>query len=118
MSFSRKTFQRIHQNQKSQNSWHYFFLKFAKSLSNTVIFSQLDVIGADPRLLGTHPRVVELQPGDVLLVPPKWWHSVQCINTENSEADRVSVSVNKWIPAEGDKFEQLKESLATFMVSA
>ncbi|KAH7719764.1 jmjC domain-containing protein [Aphelenchoides avenae] len=81
----------------------------------TSVFSQLDVIGGDPRLVGTHPRVVELTAGDVLFVPPKWWHSVQCVNPDNTEADRVSVSVNKWFPAEGDKFEQLKESIATFM---
>jgi HSPB1-associated protein 1 len=37
------------------------------------------------------PWVFQLEAGDALIVPPRWWHDVQC------ESD-VAVSVNQWIP--------------------
>lgn len=38
----------------------------------------------------SHPHVVELEPGDLLFVPPRWWHFVE--NLEDS------ISVNAWFP--------------------
>ena len=35
-------------------------------------------------------REIVLTAGDTLLVPPKWWHYVECL--ENS------LSVNTWVP--------------------
>lgn len=35
-------------------------------------------------------RRIVLQPGDVLIVPPKWWHY--------AESQTLSLSVNSWIP--------------------
>ena len=31
-----------------------------------------------------------MNPGDVLLIPPKWWHYVENVS--------VAVSINMWIP--------------------
>lgn len=45
---------------------------------------------------------VILNPGDILIVPPKWWHYV-----ENLE---LSLTVNTWIPLEKeDAFARLEE---------
>lgn len=33
---------------------------------------------------------VMMEPGDILIVPPKWWHYVECLET--------SLAVNTWIP--------------------
>lgn len=35
-------------------------------------------------------RMVVLEPGDVLVVPHKWWHYVENID--------IAISVNLWIP--------------------
>lgn len=40
--------------------------------------------------LAKHAYVVDLMPGDVLIVPPQWWHNVEAV--ENS------LSFNAWIP--------------------
>ncbi|CAG9763949.1 unnamed protein product [Ceutorhynchus assimilis] len=49
-----------------------------------------------------------LEPGDVLVVPHKWWHYV-----ENLE---FSISVNAWLPHCRDNFERIKESVATILM--
>lgn len=40
--------------------------------------------------------MVILEPGDVLFVPPKWWHFVQSIS------DDFTISVNTWIDTPAD----------------
>ena len=50
-------------------------------------------------------RLVRLEAGDVLLVPPQWWHDVRC------ESD-IAVSINQWLPLERlDAEARLREAL-------
>lgn len=44
-----------------------------------------------PLLLNSHPRVVVLQPGDILFVPRHWWHFVETVDED------ISCAVNLWI---------------------
>lgn len=63
--------------------------------------------------------MVTLRKGDVIFVPPGWWHCVQCININDNETDlnNISVSVNTWIPLiDHDRFPRLLESAASTMV--
>ncbi|KAM3717900.1 HSPB1-associated protein [Dirofilaria immitis] len=84
------------------------------------IFSSLDVIGADNSLQGKKIRMVTLKKGDVIFIPPGWWHCVQCVNINDNENDlnNISVSVNTWIPlVEYDRFPRLQEAAASTMVA-
>ncbi|CAK5006415.1 unnamed protein product [Meloidogyne enterolobii] len=70
------------------------------------------------------PFVVICEPGDLLFVPQKWWHSVQCIakindNTTNTKNlnNQLCISLNKWFPTENDLIESKKEALLKFMIS-
>ncbi|XP_075037274.1 HSPB1-associated protein 1 [Mixophyes fleayi] len=58
------------------------------------IFSKVNVVNPDqirhPYFCDAHPHVVTLHPGQVLLVPPHWWHYVECV-------DDITVSLNSWI---------------------
>lgn len=51
-------------------------------------FSPAD--NAEFRDLEADAHHVVLEPGDVLLVPPEWWHYVESID--------VSLAINTWIP--------------------
>lgn len=53
--------------------------------------------------------IVDMKPGDVLLVPRHWWHYVECLDT--------SVSINSWIPTNSDDLSRLDEALVRFTVS-
>lgn len=53
-------------------------------------------------------RKVELNPGDVLLVPHKWWHYVENLET--------SISINVWCPSIEDDEERLQESIVQFFI--
>ncbi|KAG5896363.1 hypothetical protein JTB14_005841 [Gonioctena quinquepunctata] len=53
-------------------------------------------------------KKVVLQPGDVLLVPHKWWHYV-----ENLE---MSISINVWLPLPQDDEERLREAIVQLFV--
>ena len=66
-----------------------------------------------------HLRVIYVNEGDVLFVPPKWWHSVQCV--PNPEKEKlpdldVSMSVNRWFPCFHDDFERVKEAVVFALV--
>lgn len=80
------------------------------------IFSQVNLEKIDvarfPKTKLLKPYYVVLEPGDVLFVPPRWWHYVRCIDT--------SLSVNTWIPLSTDREHQLQEAvtrtLATLLI--
>uniref|UniRef100_A0A915PPS4 JmjC domain-containing protein n=1 Tax=Setaria digitata TaxID=48799 RepID=A0A915PPS4_9BILA len=86
----------------------------------STVFSSLDVIGADNSLQGKKIRMVTLRRGDVIFIPPGWWHCVQCINVNDNEndLDNVSVSVNTWVSlTEYDRISRLQEAAASTMVT-
>ncbi|KAG8287752.1 Cupin super protein [Homalodisca vitripennis] len=55
-------------------------------------------------------HVVELSPGDVLVVPSHWWHYVENLTT--------AISINMWVPLETDHTSRLQEALVRFFVSS
>ncbi|VDO26001.1 unnamed protein product [Onchocerca flexuosa] len=84
------------------------------------VFSNLDVIGADSSLQGKKIRMVTLRKGDVIFIPPGWWHCVQCVSVNDNENDlnNISVSVNTWIPlVEHDRIPRLQEAAASTIVA-
>ncbi|KAL3984644.1 Cupin-like domain family protein [Acanthocheilonema viteae] len=86
----------------------------------STVFSSLDVIGADSSLQGKKIRVATLRKGDVIFVPPGWWHCVQCVNINDSENDlnNISVSINTWVPlANYDRIPRLQEAATSTMVA-
>jgi len=62
-----------------------------------------------PPIRGTHPYVVNLKPGDVLLVPRHWWHFV--VNNE------LSISINTWLEHPDDDLARLEEGLVKFLMT-
>ncbi|KAI3413915.1 hypothetical protein GPALN_011389 [Globodera pallida] len=92
------------------------------------VFSALDIVGGDQRMDPDMPVwPLTIGPGDLLFVPPKWWHSVQCVKVKGENASdpednnsgcaaAVCISVNKWFPAPGDGRESAKEALLKFMM--
>ncbi|VIO97829.1 jmjC domain containing protein [Brugia malayi] len=86
----------------------------------STVFSSLDVVGADNSLQGKKIRMVTLRKGDVIFVPPGWWHCVQCVSVNNNENDlnNISVSVNTWISlVDYDRISRLQEAAASTMVA-
>ncbi|XP_017879809.1 HSPB1-associated protein 1 isoform X2 [Ceratina calcarata] len=55
------------------------------------------------------PRLVTLEPGDVLFVPPGWWHYVESLD--------LSVSVNIWLPITADHVSRVKEAIVKLIVA-
>ncbi|CAD5114850.1 DgyrCDS3886 [Dimorphilus gyrociliatus] len=53
---------------------------------------------------------VELKEGDILYVPPVWWHFVY---NENS---RISASINTWIPIKTDDFSRIEEAIVKYII--
>lgn len=103
------------------------------------VYSDLDPMrymetggGLDSEFKRNFPEMVDitLEAGDVLLVPPQWWHFVItvivkiesmltfmlicCIFQESAE----SLSCNFWIPCKGDNEERVKEAAAKFLFGA
>ncbi|KFD49591.1 hypothetical protein M514_09534 [Trichuris suis] len=67
------------------------------------VYSGCDLFHPPVYLRLSHPRVVILEPGDVLFVPPRWWHFVQCIED--------SISVNNWIAVSSDRESRMDEAV-------
>ncbi|EJW83766.1 hypothetical protein WUBG_05322 [Wuchereria bancrofti] len=64
--------------------------------------------------------MITLRKGDVIFVPPGWWHCVQCVSVNNNENDlnNISVSVNTWISlVDYDRIPRLQEAAASTMIA-
>ncbi|KAK0182125.1 hypothetical protein PV327_000291 [Microctonus hyperodae] len=55
------------------------------------------------------PKLIILNPGDVLLVPRGWWHYVESLDT--------TVSVNVWLALDVDYEARIKEALVKLIIS-
>ncbi|CDW54493.1 heat shock proteinB1 associated protein 1 [Trichuris trichiura] len=67
------------------------------------VYSGCDLFHPPVYLRFSHPRLVTLEPGDILFVPPRWWHFVQCIED--------SISVNSWIAVSSDRESRMDEAV-------
>ncbi|XP_032833369.2 HSPB1-associated protein 1 isoform X2 [Petromyzon marinus] len=63
------------------------------------------------RLSRAHHHRVTLSPGQILFVPPLWWHYVESL-------DQATVSANTWVELESDHEARLQEALARIVVCA
>lgn len=83
------------------------------------VFSSVNILSPDltkhPHFAKAQPFIVTLEPGDMLIVPRKWFHFVQAVQEDSQGA---CVSVNAWQPVTADHGERLKESLVKFLVTA
>jgi hypothetical protein len=61
-------------------------------------------------LMKCSPVKITLEPGDVLFVPPKYWHFVQ--------AEDFSISVNTWVELSQDRKSRMEEALIRFLVGS
>ncbi|XP_071978177.1 HSPB1-associated protein 1 isoform X2 [Engystomops pustulosus] len=79
------------------------------------IFSKVNVVNPDwqryPGFSRACPHVVTLHPGQVLLVPPRWWHYVESV-------DDVTVSVNSWLELDSDHEARVEEAVVRTVVCA
>ncbi|VDN19628.1 unnamed protein product, partial [Gongylonema pulchrum] len=85
----------------------------------STIFSNFDVIGAENALRTKKIRMVTLNKGDVIFVPPEWWHCVQCVpvNGVANDLDNLSVSVNTWVSlADHDQIARVHEAATSTLV--
>ncbi|CAL7950036.1 unnamed protein product [Xylocopa violacea] len=55
------------------------------------------------------PKLITLEPGDVLFVPSQWWHYVESLD--------FSVSVNIWLPVSSDNISRVKEAIVKLIVA-
>ncbi|KAL7077918.1 hypothetical protein ACQ4LE_002957 [Meloidogyne hapla] len=85
------------------------------------VFSSIDIIGQTMKKEGNKnipsPFFVICEPGDLLFIPQKWWHSVQNIGKNKEINNKLCISVNKWFPTDNDLIESKKEALLKFMMS-
>lgn len=56
-----------------------------------------------------NPKLIILEPGDVLFVPWGWWHYVESLD--------CTMSVNIWLPLKADNKARVKESLVKLIVA-
>ncbi|KAH0947072.1 hypothetical protein HN011_008095 [Eciton burchellii] len=56
------------------------------------------------------PKLIVLEPGDVLFVPNGWWHYVESL-------DSVNISVNIWGEIKTDEKARVKEALVQLLVA-
>uniref|UniRef100_A0A915L7K9 JmjC domain-containing protein n=1 Tax=Romanomermis culicivorax TaxID=13658 RepID=A0A915L7K9_ROMCU len=77
------------------------------------VFSRIDLLHAaddETFVEKSAPRMVILEPGDILLVPKHWWHFVQCL-------DDGCISVNTWVDLQSDRDDKLSESIISAVIS-
>ncbi|XP_075685158.1 HSPB1-associated protein 1 isoform X2 [Rhinoderma darwinii] len=79
------------------------------------IFSKVNVVNPDqqhyPAFSKARPHVVTLDPGQVLVVPRRWWHYVESV-------DDVTVSVNSWLELDSDHEARVEEAITRMVVCA
>lgn len=56
------------------------------------------------------PKLIILEPGDVLFVPNGWWHYVESL-------DNINVNVNIWGKLKTDNRARVKEALVKLIVA-
>jgi hypothetical protein len=75
--------------------------------------SRLDIENPDferfPRFVEAHPWVAVLEPGDMLWLPPNWWHEVRTLD--------LSISVNFWWRPHIDQVLFMPETLVKMPVA-
>uniref|UniRef100_A0A914QAL9 JmjC domain-containing protein n=1 Tax=Panagrolaimus davidi TaxID=227884 RepID=A0A914QAL9_9BILA len=83
----------------------------------STIYSLFDIIGGQLPSNGKQQQAycTYLNEGDLLFIPPKWWHSVLC--SEGDERCGGIFSVNKWFPLESDEEERKKECIVGCLAS-
>ncbi|GAB0099789.1 HSPB1-associated protein 1 [Sergentomyia squamirostris] len=74
--------------------------------SNLNFFSPED--WSDFKEVTQDAHIFTLEPGDVLIVPPKWWHYV-----ENLEP---ALTLNAWIPLQEDRKAQIQECFTKVII--
>ncbi|KAG9468968.1 hypothetical protein GDO78_021531, partial [Eleutherodactylus coqui] len=79
------------------------------------IFSKVNVVNPErwrhPAFSSARPHVVTLHPGQVLLVPRRWWHYVESV-------DDVTVSINSWLELDSDHEARVEEAITRMVVCA
>lgn len=56
------------------------------------------------------PKLITLEPGDVLFVPNGWWHYVESL-------DEINVSVNIWVKLKTDSKARVEEALVNLIIA-
>ncbi|XKL59913.1 hypothetical protein PGB90_000929 [Kerria lacca] len=54
--------------------------------------------------------VIDLYPGDILFVPPRWWHYVENLS--------LAISINTWISLKNDDIYRMEEALVRYFISS
>ncbi|RWS15965.1 HSPB1-associated protein 1-like protein [Dinothrombium tinctorium] len=82
------------------------------------IFSSVNILNPNfiehDQFKNSHPYIVLLEPGDLLLVPHHWWHFVYCIDDDNG----CCISVNLWQPIDRQYHSITCESMISLLTSA
>ncbi|CAN2389094.1 Cupin superfamily protein [Pristimantis euphronides] len=79
------------------------------------VFSKVNVVNPDrrryPAFSRARPHVVTLLPGQVLVVPRRWWHYVESV-------DDITISVNSWLELDSDHEARVEEAITRMVVCA